>query len=286
VRSIVIVGAGELGGATARQLAVTEHARRIVLVDPAGTVAAGKALDIRQSLAIDGSSTILEGSTDESSVVGAELLLLADRADASGAAAEWQDDAGAALLGRVTYLNPRAMVICAGARQLDLVERAVRERGLSHERVFGTAPEALRAAVVSLTALEADADPREISVSVVGRPPSHIIVPWEDASIGGRRATEVLAPPALTRLDARLARIWPPGPLTLAAAAARVVGAIATRRRTTFMLFVAGADGHGRGAMLPARVSPHGVGQIVAPTLSTRDRVRLESALAAETRHH
>jgi malate/lactate dehydrogenase len=286
VRSIVILGAGELGGATARQLAVTEHARRIVLVDPAGTVAVGKALDIRQSLPIDGSSTILEGSTDESSVVGAELVLLADRADTGGSGSEWQDDAGASLLGRVTYLNPRATVVCTGARQLDLVERAVRERGLARERVFGTAPEALRTAIVSLTALEADADPREISVSVVGRPPSQIIVPWEDASIGGRRATEVLAPPAVTRLDARLARLWPPGPLTLAAAAARVVCAIATGRRTTFTLFVAGADGRGRGAMLPARVSRDGVAQILPPTLSTRDRVRLESALAAETRNY
>jgi malate/lactate dehydrogenase len=283
VRSIVILGAGELGGATARQLAVAEIARRIVLVDSTGAVAAGKALDIRQASPIDGSSTIVEGSTDESVVVGAELLVFADRADGTGVAAEWQDDGGAALLGRVCYLNPRATVVCAGARQLDLIERAVRERGLSRHQILGTAPEGLRAAVVSLTALEAQADPREISLGVVGRPPSHIIVPWEDASIGGRRATEVLAPPALTRLDARLARLWPPGPFTLAAAATRVVQAMATRRRTTFNLFVAagGEEGRGRAAMLPARVSPQGLDQILAPTLSARDRVRLESVLHA-----
>ena len=281
MRSIVILGAGELGGATARQLAVAEIARRIVLVDSTGAVAAGKALDIRQASPIDGSSTIVEGSTDESSVVGSELLVVADRADGSGADAEWQDDAGAALLGRVTYLNPRATVICAGARQLDLVHRAVRERGVSRDRILGTAPEALRAAVVSMTALEANADPREISLAVVGRPPSQIIVPWEDASIGGRRASDVLTPPALTRLDGRLARLWPPAPLTLAAAAASVVRAMVTRRRTTFNLFVAasGEDARGHAAMLPARVSRHGLDQILAPTLSTRDRVRLESAL-------
>jgi len=39
VRSIAILGAGELGGALARQLAAADVAARIVLVDSAGTVA-------------------------------------------------------------------------------------------------------------------------------------------------------------------------------------------------------------------------------------------------------
>lgn len=281
MRTIVILGAGELGGELARRLAAADIVRRIVLVDAKGTVAAGKALDIRQASPLDGSSTIVDGATDESAVVGADVLVVADQADATGPAAEWQDDAGAALIGRVNYLNSRALVVCAGARQLDLVERGVRERGLARRRVFGTAPEALRAAVVAMTALEAAADPHEISVSVVGRPPAQIIVPWEDASIGGRRASDVLTPPAITRIDGRLARLWPPGPITLAGAATRVLRAIATRGRTTFSLFVAASGDEGRGlaGMLPARVSRDGLDEILTPALSTRDRVRLESAL-------
>jgi hypothetical protein len=281
VRSIVILGAGELGGELARRLAAADFVRRIVLVDTKGSVAAGKALDIRQAAPLDGTSTIVEGATDESTVVGADVLVIADRADATGAAAEWQEDAGASLIGRVAYLNSGALIVCAGARQLDLVERGVRERGLSRRRIFGSAPEALRAAVVSMAGLEAAAHPQEISLGVVGRPPGQIIVPWEDASIGGRRATDVLAPPALTRLDARLARLWPPGPITLAGAATRVLHAIATRGRTTFNLFVAasGSNGRGRAGMLPGRVSADGLDEILTPSLSTRDRVRLESAL-------
>jgi malate dehydrogenase len=281
VRSIVILGAGELGGELARHLAAAASVRRVVLVDTTRTVAVGKALDIRQASPIDGSSTIVDGSADESTVVGADVLVIADRADATGTAAEWQDDAGASILGRVTYLNSRALVVCAGARQLDLVERGVREQGLPRRRIFGTAPEALRAAVVAMTALEANGDPREISLSVVGRPPAQTIVPWEDASIGGRRVSDVLPPPAITRLDGRLVRLWPPGPITLAAAATRVLHAMATRGRTTFNLFVAssGEDGRGRAGMLPARVSSEGLEEILTPALSTRDRVRLESAL-------
>jgi malate dehydrogenase len=281
VRSIVILGAGELGSAAARQLAVAEIVHRVILVDPAGTVAAGKALDIAQAAPIDGSSTRIEGSTDESAVVGADVLLVADRADMSGTAGEWQDDDGAALLGRATYLNPRALVICAGARQLDLVERAVRLQGRSRHRIVGTAPEALRAAVVAMTALEARADPREVSLTVVGRPPAHLIVPWENASIAGQRAADVLTPPAIARLDGRLARLWPPGPMALASAATSVLRAIATGGRSLHTVFVSAAspDGRGRAGMLPVRVAADGVAEVVAPVLSTRDRVRLDTAL-------
>ncbi len=57
MRSIVILGAGELGGALARQLAAADVAAQITLIDSAGSVAAGKALDILQAAPVDGYST-------------------------------------------------------------------------------------------------------------------------------------------------------------------------------------------------------------------------------------
>ena len=169
------------------------------------------------------------------------------------------------LLRRAVYLK-NTTVLFAGSRQLDLVDRGVREVGLSRQRLFGSAPEALRSAVVSFAALEANADPSDVSLTVVGRPPGQIIVPWDDASIAGRRATEVLSPPALTRLDGRLARLWPPGPLTLAAAATRVVATIATRGRRALSLFVSvprEEGGRGHVGMLPALVGATGI--VVGP---------------------
>ena len=106
---------------------------------------------------------------------------------------------------------------------MDIVERGVRELGICRQRLIGSAPEGLRAAVLSMTALEAGARRLRSRLTVVGRPPAHIIVPWEDAAIGGRRAADVLSPPALTRLDGRLSRLWPPGPITLAGAATRLL---------------------------------------------------------------
>lgn len=279
MRSIVILGAGDLGGALARQLAATDVVSRVVLVDESGQVAEGKALDIRQAAPVDRYSTVVEGTRDLSAVVGVDAVVVADRA---AAPTEWQDDQGVALVGRVAHLNRHAMLLLASARHLEVIERGVRELGIARHRLFGSAPEALRAAVVSMTALEAGCTPLEVSLTVVGRPPGHIIVPWDDAAIGGRRATEVLSAPAITRLDARLPRLWPPGPLTLASAATRILVTAATRGRQSMSVFVAVTreeGDRGRVAMLPVTVSAGGISSVLAPSLSARNRVRLDTVL-------
>jgi malate dehydrogenase len=284
VRSIVIAGAGELGGALARQLAAADFASRVVIVDEARSVAEGKALDIRQASPVERFSTAVAGTDDYSVAIGCDAVVIADCVTATAGAGigEWRGDAGVGLLQRLAQLTPRALFLCAGADQLEIVERGVRELGLARARVLGSAPEALRAAIISMTALEAGCSPSEISLSVVGRPPAQIIVPWEDASIGGRRATEVLSPPAITRLDARLSRLWPPGPLTLASAATRLLRAAATRANRSVSVFVAVSreeGDRGRVAMLPVTVAGAAVAAVLTPTLSVRDRVRLDTVL-------
>jgi malate/lactate dehydrogenase len=278
--TLVIFGAGETAAATARQVAAAELASRIVLVDAAGTIAEGKALDISQASAVDRYDTRLAGSADEAAAVSASIIVIADRAGESG---EWSDEAGLALLQRLSRLNARAPILCAGVRQRSLIDRGVHDLGLLRTRLFGTAPEALRGAVASLVALEAEASPRDLSLLVLGRPPRDVIVPWDTASIGGRRAIDVLSPPAITRLDHQAARLWPPGPMSLASAAARVIRSMITRAPTTHVLEVAlTRDEHAgaSAAMLPARVCPSGLLRVDRPPLSSRDRVRLESTLA------
>jgi malate dehydrogenase len=280
VRSVVILGAGEVGGATARQVAAADVAARIVLVDEAEAIAQGKALDIRQAAPIDRYSTNITGTADESAVIDADVIVIADKMTVP--VVEWQDDAGVGLVRRVAHLNPSGMILCAGAQQLNVVERAFRELGLPGQRVLGSAPEALRSAIISLTALEAGCTPAEVSLTVLGKPPHQIIVPWEDASIGGRRATDALSPPAITRLDARLSRLWPPGPLTLASAATRFLRAAAMRGGQTLSAFVVASrdeGDYGRAGMLPVTVTARGLARVIAPRLSVRDRVRLETAL-------
>jgi hypothetical protein len=279
VTSFVVLGAGELGGEVARAMAAGGAAQRVTIVDEAGDIARGKALDISQAGPVEGVETAVVGSVDLAAVVGAAAVIVADRPGPP--AAEWTGEDGLQLLSRVRALNPRALVICAGAAQLLLVERAIVEQSADRRRLFGSAPEAMRAAVVALTSLEAGCGPRDVSLALLGRPPGGAFVPWPSAAIGGQRATDVLDPPAILRLDARLAQLWPPGPITLAAAASRVVGMALTGRPGGACLFAVPertGDHPTRGAALPASFSPAGVG-VTIPTLSPRDQVRLDGAL-------
>ncbi|MEW6323029.1 MAG: hypothetical protein AB1635_18320 [Acidobacteriota bacterium] len=276
--SIVIVGAGEMAGALARQLAAADLAPNVVLVDEAAGVAAGKALDILQASAVDRYATRLSGVADVSVAAGASLVIIADTA----AGAEWQDDAGLQLVKRLAGLNQTAPFFCAGARQASLIERAVGELGLPRRRLVGTAPEALRAAVTAVAALEAGCAPADVMLSVLGRPPHQVIVPWDEASIAGRAAIDVLDPPAIARIEARLPRLWPPAAFTLASAAVRVARSALSRSPRSHPVFVAltREEGQaGRAAALPARLDPAGISAVSRPALSTRDRVRLDVAL-------
>lgn len=279
VTAAVIFGAGELGGALARQLAAGGGVSKITLVDDTGSVAQGKALDIRQAGPIDRYSVPIAGSTTIDVAIDAATIVIADHVQRG----EWQDDHGVGLIAKLIRLNQSAPVICAGAGQATMIERAVRELGVPRSRIFGTAPEALRSAIAALVALEAGCAATDVNLTVVGRPPHQIIVPWEDASIAGQRVTTVLTPPAITRLDNRVAKLWPPGPFTLASAATRAINTARVRTRRTISAFVAVSREEGalgRVAMLPIILAPMGVGTVVTPLLSARDRVRLETVLS------
>lgn len=276
--TLVILGAGPTGAAVAHRASAGSLAARVVLVDDAVEVARGLALDIRQAGAIAGSCCGVDGTNDLGTVVGAAVVVVADR---HGAAGEWRNDAGLSLLTQVRALNPHALILCAGAAQTTLVETFVRERDADRRRVVGTAPEALRSAMTALVCLETGTAPADVSLVAIGRPPKHMFVPWEGASVGGSRAGDVLPAAVVARLDRQLPYLWPPGPLVLAAAAVRVAQLTLNRApgwACTTLVPPPNGDRAVGAVALPAR---HVDGAIdpVWPELAPRDRVRLESAL-------
>ena len=182
----------------------------------------------------------------------------------------------------VRALNPRALVVCAGAAQLALVERAVLEQGADRRRLFGAAPEALRSAMVALTSLEAGCSPAR---RVAGRagpaarrtrscrgptPPSPGCAPptcstrrhWPASTRGCRGCGR----PARSR--------WPPPP----AAWCGLALAGGPGSACLFAVPERLGDVPTRGAALPAPFRPRASG-VAMPRLSTRDRVRLEGVL-------
>jgi malate dehydrogenase len=275
---VAIVGAGALGGDVAHVLARRDVVPTIRLIDETGQVAAGKALDIRQAAPIEGFTTAVSGSTDVTTAAGATVIVLADRS----AGGEWQTEDGLLLLKRLAEFARSAVVVCAGAGQRELVERGVRELKYERRRLLGSAPEAFVAAVRAMVALETQSSPTDVALTVLGVPPFRIVVPWEDAAIGGLAATSVLAEPVRRRLAARVGPLWPPGPYALASAAAGAVQAIIKGTRHRLAAFVAPDDGSGRrarAAALPVRLGLEGIVQVEMPVLNSHDRVALDTAM-------
>jgi malate dehydrogenase len=282
MQRVAIIGAGELGGAVAHALARRDLARSITLIDETGRIAAGKALDLAQSAPVEGFATDLAGANDLSMSAGAEVVVVADRAGRG----EWQGEEALALLKRLAQTATGAIVVCAGATHRELVERGVDELHLDRARLFGSAPEALAGAARALVALAVNGSPRDVSLSVLGVPPHHTVIPWADATIGGFALTRLIDEPSRHRLVARVAALWPPGPYALAAAAAMAIETIAGRSRRMISCFVApglfveGGGAKARTGAMPARLGRGGIVEVVLPSLSGAERVALDNALA------
>lgn len=278
--AVCIIGAGELGGAVAHALARGQHVSRVVLVDDEARVAAGKALDIQQAGAIEGCHARLEGTGDLARVPGVAACVIADRSGPPSS--EWQGDEGLAMLSRLAVYLGDAPVVFAGALQAELLLAAARDARIRRTRLLGSAPEAFAAAIKAMVALEAQCSPSEIGLTVLGVPSRGFVVPWSEASIGGYALERVLTQVQLSRIEARMAPLWPPGPHTLGLAAARVAEAVVSSSRRTFSLLTM-LDGEfgarGRVAVLPAVLSSTGIAATRVPVLNTRERVRVENAI-------
>jgi len=277
MREVAIIGAGEIGGAAAHVLAKRGVARSIRIVDTAGSIAEGKALDIAQAAPLEGFATRLSGSNDVATAAGAEVIVFADAVNA-----ELTGEEAAQFIARLVRMAPRAIIVCAAPQHRDAIDRAVRELGLDRRRLIGSAPEAFVSGARALCALALNGSPREVSLSVVGNPPAQTVALWESASYGGVAVTALLDEPARRRLAARIAASWPPAAYALACAAAAAIESIAGRSRRTVTCFVGPDTTAGtrtRTTALPVRLGPSGVVDVMMPAMSAAERIALEGAL-------
>lgn len=275
---IAIIGSGALGGAIAHTLALRDRLPEVRLIDPAGAVARGKALDIQQSGPVDNFTTRVTASESIEAACGAAVVVVADSAAGN---AEHSGDAGLGLVRQLVRAGCEAPLLFAGATQSSLMTMAVTELHLPRHRVAGAAPLALESALRALAGLAIDGSAVEVSLRVVGVPPRDAIVAWETATANGRPIASALAPHVLAGLSARIPGLWPPGPYALGSAAARVAEAIALGSRKQFTCFVVADGGPVRAAVvaLPVELGPRGVVRVLEPALTRQERTGMENAI-------
>jgi malate/lactate dehydrogenase len=277
---VAIIGAGEIGGAVARALASRARVDAIRLIDDNASVAAGKALDLRQSGPISRSDTHIDGAADLAAAAGASAIVLADPVGG----AEWSGEAALALLRRLKaggHLD-RSVLICAGASHHAVMQQAFDELGLSRRRVIGSSPESLAATARALVAIDAGAGSNQVALMVIGRPPHKIVIPWSEASVGGYSVTSVLTAPQLTQVERRLRGLWPPGPNALGTAAALFCESVVTGSRRIFSAFVSLDRDNGTKAPVcawPVSIGASGLERATTPVLSGRDQVVVDEVL-------
>ena len=91
---VAIIGAGPIGASIAHTLARRARVRDVRLIDAASTVAAGKALDIKQSGPVEGYDTRVSGDGDVLAAAGAGAIVIAD----SHESGEWEGERGLAVM--------------------------------------------------------------------------------------------------------------------------------------------------------------------------------------------
>jgi malate dehydrogenase len=275
---IAIVGSGPIGGAVAHKLAERDRVPEVRLIDAAGPIAEGKALDIRQSAPIEGFSTRVTFADSVRAAIGANVIVIADDAATQK---EHSGEAGLAMLRQLLRSDKAAPIVCAGAAQNDLIALAIGELHAPRRRVLGSAPLALESALRAMAGLLLDASGVEVSLRVVGVPPHAAVVAWEEAAAFGLPLSAQLSPHLIAGLTARIPGLWPPGPYTLGSAAARTVEAIFNNSRRRFSCFVSldrGPRRNGVASMLVG-LGNEGVRRVFHPTLTRQEQTMLDNAL-------
>jgi len=275
---IAVIGAGPLGGALAQSLACRSRVAEVRLIDPAGAVAQGKALDILQSSPVEQFSTRLSAADAIIAAAGADVIVLADFVQGG----EIGGEGGLALLRQLARVEGRAPLLFAGGAQRDLMVKAVQELHIAPRRLVGSAALALESAVRAITAALVDASPTDLSIGIAGVPPRNVVIGWDAATAFNQPIARVLPAHEMAALSSRLPALWPPGPYALASAAARVAEALASgsrRRYTAFAALDVADAGRNFIAAVPVEFVEGGIGKVVEPALSRHERTAFENGL-------
>lgn len=275
--TVAILGAGPIGASIAHTLALRAWVRDVRLIDAAGSVAAGKALDIRQSGPVQGYDTRLSGHADPLSAIGADVIVIADRHDGG----EWKGDEGLALVRRLLAAGATSPLVFAGPGQTWLMEATVAELGWPSDRLVGSAAAAMPAAARALIALDLTLSGADVHLAACGRPPS-LVYGWSCATVGGAPLSARVAPHRILAVTDQLKRLWPAGPYAIASATAPIVEGLinGSRRDVPAVTMLDGEFGvRGLACLMPVHLGSGRIKARIEPAFSPQERTEVLNGL-------
>ena len=278
-----VIGADAFGGAIAHKISARDRFGEVRLIDPSVGIAAGKAMDIQQAAAVESFHTKVTAHRDIDAVTGASVIVLTREArTADGASAEETDLAN---LRRASAFNRRAVIVCADPSHRRVVGRGVSDLGIPRRQLIGSAPAAFQSALRAIVGVELRCSPSEVALAVLGTPPEHVVIPWNEVTVRGYPLSSQLTPTRLGLLRTRAPSVWPPGPYTVASTTARVSEAVIAgsemRGLSVFYVLDGELGTRGTSAAVTVELGATGVTRVLEPELTVQERVQLETALLA-----
>lgn len=294
MQKVTVVGAGRVGAATCHLLAQRALAQ-LVLVDVADGLAEGEALDISQSLAIEGIDVDLVGTADFREMAGSDMVIItAGSPRKPGMSREdllhRNAEIVSAVCEQIALRAPEA-VVCVVTNPVDVMTYLAWKRtGFPPQRVFGQAGVLDSGRFRYFLAREIGVSVKDVSAMVLGGHGDTMVSVPAYTTISGIPVTERMPADALERITRRtreaggeIVELMKKGSAYRgpAAAAAQMAQAVLmdSQRVMPTSAYLSGQYGiHDVYLGVPARLGAGGVKEIIELLLSPQELCDLQES--------
>ncbi len=297
MKKVTVVGAGNVGATCANVLAHMDIVKQVVILDIAGDLAKGKALDTWQQAPIDSYSTQLSGSSDYADTAGSDIVVIT--AGVPRKPGMTRDDLVATNAKIVSSVveniikHSKNPIIIVVSNPLDVMTYAAfKKSGLKPSRVIGMAGILDTARYRAFLATELKVSPKDIQAILMGGHGDTMVPLPRYTTVSGIPVTEMIDKDKLDAIIARtkdgggeLVRLmgtsawYAPG-----AAAAQMVEAIVKDEQRIFPCCVMLNGQYGMKDIclgVPVKLGKNGVEQIIRLKLRKEEKELLEASAKA-----
>jgi malate dehydrogenase len=199
---VIVVGAGHVGMITSLRLADADVFDEVVLVDIDEGRAAGIALDLTHTAALDGFGTRVRGTGTVADAGPADYVVItAGRARQPGMSRSDLVSTNAAIVGdiagQVSRSSPDAVIVVVTNPLDEMTHHAWRSSGFPAERVVGMAGVLDTARFQALVSLNGIARADQVDAVALGSHGEEMVIPLSQAAVGGRPLAEGVSHPNL-----------------------------------------------------------------------------------------